>query len=196
MPTCGMATLYRGRVCSWNTEGGGFVPCSHCQCLTGISGTSAPRSPNAASLREKRKVMRDVKDKRMATFQNRMVYIIDDDAAVRDSTAALLKSAGFVIRSYASGRAFLKDFPSTAAGCILLDLHMPDISGFKMLDILRARGNRAPIVLFSGRTDPETEEFARSSGAVAILAKPVDDNHLVEVIQKLLANRDVALVAA
>jgi two-component system, LuxR family, response regulator FixJ len=139
---------------------------------------------------------RDVESNPMALFQNRIVYIIDDDDAVRDSTSALLKSAGFEIRPYASGRAFLKDFSSDASGCILLDLHMPDISGFTMLDLLRARGNGVPIVLFSGRTDPGTEEFARKSGAVAILAKPVDDGQLVDLIRHLLTDRDIELGAA
>ena len=123
----------------------------------------------------------------MPPFRKRFVYIIDDDDAVRESTAALLTSAGLNTRDYASGRAFLAEFDPKAGGCVLLDLHMPDISGFKMLDLLRALGNSAPIVLFSGRTDPMTDAFAKSSGAAAILAKPVAHDELIDLIRRLLS---------
>jgi len=118
--------------------------------------------------------------------------LIDDNDTVRDSTVVLLESAYIEAKAYASGRVFLKEFEPSAGCCIILDLHMPDISGFEVLDILRERGNTVPVVLFSGRADAITEERVRRSGAVALLTKPVAQDALVELIQRLLSEKSSA----
>jgi FixJ family two-component response regulator len=115
------------------------------------------------------------------------VHVIDDDAAVRDSTRALLISWRIAVCTYASGREFLEKLTPAMFGCIILDLHMPDISGFQLLDILRERGCLIPVILFTGRADPATEEMARLSSAIAILAKPVSEDQLIGLVQSLLA---------
>src|ERR1700722_7794941 len=108
----------------------------------------------------------------MASSLSGVAYVIDDDDCVRDSTVALLKAAGIASRGYASGDAFLNDLDSSSRGCILLDLHMPVLSGFQVLDRLRAMRNKLPVILFSGRADPATEKLAKNSGAAALLPKP------------------------
>ena len=118
---------------------------------------------------------------------NRFVHVIDDDAAVRDSTKALLVSWRIPVRTYASGREFLNELTPAMFGCIILDLHMPDLSGFQMLDILQERENRMPIILFTGRSDPAAEKMARLSNAVAILSKPVGEEELLGIVQRVLA---------
>jgi two-component system response regulator FixJ len=127
----------------------------------------------------------------MAQLGNRFAYIVDDDDDVRDSMAALLESADIAVRAYASGRTFLKDFDSSAGGCIILDLHMPGLSGFQVLDTLQARGSAIPVLLFSGRTDLTLQEFARRSGAVTLLTKPVAHEELIALVRSLLAGRTV-----
>jgi two-component system response regulator FixJ len=116
-----------------------------------------------------------------------VVYVVDDDEDVRESTIALLKAAGIGSRSYASGAAFLRNIDSSASGCILLDLHMPGLSGFQVMDSLRDRGNRMPVILFSGRADTATEKLAKQSGAVALLPKPIAHAQLIETVRRLLA---------
>jgi len=122
----------------------------------------------------------------MPALQDPVVYIVDDDDDARDSTLELLKAAGCMVHGFASGREFLEKYDSSGRGCIVLDLQMPDISGFQLLDTLRALGNTIPVVIFTGRTDPITKNFAERSGAAALLAKPVDHNELVELVQSLI----------
>lgn len=121
-----------------------------------------------------------------------IVYIVDDDDDVRDSTEELLQCDEFKVEGFSSGRDFLQHFDSDTAICIILDLHMPDISGFQVLDALQARGNTVPVVLFSGRSDFSTEEFAHHSGVIAVLAKPIDVDRIIAVIQNLLAEKAAA----
>ncbi len=123
----------------------------------------------------------------MFSAEERFAHIIDDDAAVRDSTRALLASWRIAVRTYASGREFLQKLTPTTFGCIILDLHMPDLSGFQMLDMLRERGCRIPVILFTGRADPATEKMAMHAGATAILAKPVSEDELLGLVQRLLS---------
>jgi FixJ family two-component response regulator len=121
----------------------------------------------------------------MFARQNLFIYVVDDDDDARDSTLELLQSAGSSVRAFASGREFLENYDSSQAGCVIVDLQMPDISGFQVLDTLRALGNTVPVIIFTGRADPATKEFAERSGAVALLAKPVDHNELIELVQRL-----------
>jgi two-component system, LuxR family, response regulator FixJ len=113
--------------------------------------------------------------------------VVDDDDHVRNSTIALLGAFGIDSRGHASGAAFLKDFDASTGCCILLDLHMPGLSDFQILDNLRERGSRLPVVLFSGRTDLITEQLAEQSGAVALLPKPVVPAQLIGLVRRLLA---------
>jgi two-component system response regulator FixJ len=122
----------------------------------------------------------------------RVVYIVDDDEDVRDSTEILLQSDGFEVQGFATGGGFLEAFDPDAAICIILDLHMPGVSGFQVLDALKARGNTVPIILFSGRSDFTTEEFASQSGVVALLTKPVDAERMIELIEPLVAKKAAA----
>jgi FixJ family two-component response regulator len=122
---------------------------------------------------------------------NLTVCLIDDDPAVLESTSMLLKSASINVRAYASGREFLADFDEAITGCIILDLHMPGISGFETLDSLRSRGNTVPVVIFSGRSDASTEEFFKKSGAVALLTKPVDHDAMIGLVRDILSAENV-----
>jgi len=119
-----------------------------------------------------------------------IAHVVDDDEFVRDSTVALLRAAGIACRAYASGDAFLKDCDPSARGCILLDLHMPGLSGFQVLKDMRQTGGTLPVILFSGRADLATEELAKKSGAVVLLSKPTAPAELVGWVRGLLAKTD------
>jgi two-component system response regulator FixJ len=128
----------------------------------------------------------------MSLCGGRIVTIVDDDDDVRDSTQELLQSEGFEVQGFASGSDFLEGFDPATGLCIILDLHMPGVSGFQVLDALQARGNTVPIILFSGRTDVTTEEFAYQSGVVALLSKPVDADKMIELIQQQVEKKAAA----
>ena len=111
------------------------------------------------------------------------VYVVDDDEAVRDSMRLLLESNGFVARDFASADLFLRA-DSGDMGCLLLDLHMPGTSGLELLRLLRARGIACTVILVSGRRDPAQDAEVMAAGASALLAKPFDDQQLLELVAR------------
>lgn len=113
------------------------------------------------------------------------VYIVDDDEAVRDSMRLLLESSGFIARDFASADLFLRA-DSNDMGCLLLDLHMPGISGLELLRLIRARGVRRPVIVISGRRDPVQDADVWAAGATALLSKPFDDQQLLAMVLQAL----------
>jgi two-component system, LuxR family, response regulator FixJ len=117
-----------------------------------------------------------------------LIYIVDDDDAVRDSLRLLLESNGIATRDYRSADDFLQAGAADMA-CLLLDLHIPGMSGLELLRLLRARGMTLPVIIISGRRDGALEADVRAAGATAILSKPFDDQALLELVQEALAAR-------
>ena len=111
-----------------------------------------------------------------------MVDIIDDDDAVRDSTRALLESYGYVVRDYSSAEEFLQE-KKPKPDCLLVDQHMPGMTGLDLLEHLRAKGDNTPALMMTGRTDPTLEPRAARIG-VKLLHKPVSEDQLVLWIEQ------------
>jgi len=118
---------------------------------------------------------------------SRKVYVVDDDDAVRDSMRALLESLGMDVRDYPSAQEFLTDLCKCPKGCLLLDLHMPGMSGMELLEVLRTRSLRLPVIAITGRSDPLLKDRVMRSGALALLDKPVDEAMLVNALGRALA---------
>lgn len=114
--------------------------------------------------------------------QSRLVCIVDDDAAVRDSMRVLLESHGLGVRDYASARAFLSDGMNGNAGCLLLDLHMPDMNGLELLETLRGLKVDTAAIVITGRSDSALRARAQRAGALTLLDKPVDEDELMQSI--------------
>lgn len=113
-----------------------------------------------------------------------VVVIIDDDDAVRDSTKLLLESCGYSVRDHDSAENFLaSDF--TGISCLLVDHHMPGMSGAEFLERLRAKGDRTPALMVTGRAD-EAIEARMTRIAVSLLQKPVDEDELIKAVERLL----------
>lgn len=122
-----------------------------------------------------------------ATVQDRLVCVVDDDEAVRDSTQMLLGIYGYQVRAYAGARDFLAEFDAAHTGCLILDIHMPEMTGVELLALLRARGITTPAIIVSGQTDAVVGETLTRSGALAILSKPVNEDELMGFVKKALA---------
>lgn len=116
--------------------------------------------------------------------ETRIVYVVDDDEAVRDSTCLLLKSADMAAADFRSADAFLEAFDPELAGCILLDLHMPGMSGLELLELLQSRGVKTPVIVISGRLDPLLNDLVKRAGAMAILNKPSSDEELLGLVRQ------------
>ena len=115
------------------------------------------------------------------------IYIVDDDEAVTDSLHALLETFGFKVQSYGSGTEFLADEQNRAAGCLLIDQHMPGASGLDVVASLRKEGVQIPTILISGRLDPSTRERATRLGVRELFDKPVAVSRLIQAIRTMLA---------
>ena len=115
-----------------------------------------------------------------------LVYIVDDDDAVRDSTFWLLKAAGKDVAAFPSAADFLEGFDPGRKAVILLDLHMPGMSGLELLELLQARAVRTPVIVISGRRDPQLDELLTRAGAMAILSKPSGKTELMALVTQAL----------
>ena len=111
-----------------------------------------------------------------------MVYVIDDDESVRRALQRLLRAAGFEVKAFSSAEAFLQSGNLDERACIVLDIHMPGLTGFDLQEKLASMGIRIPVINVSAFDDAETRERARKLGAVAFFRKPVDGQALIDAI--------------
>ena len=119
------------------------------------------------------------------------VYVVDDDESIRELLTWLMKRAGLRVRAYEAGRAFLAAWRDEGPACVVLDLHLPDMSGLDLQRELLERGAAVPIVFLSGRADVPRAVSAVKSGAVDFIEKPFDYRQMVAVVRECLA-RDAA----
>ena len=132
-------------------------------------------------------IVHSLQEARLDNPLSSVVHVVDDDEAVRDSTRALLESHGFEVRDYASAREFLLGTPLQARGCMLLDLHMPGMSGLELLDTLHARGSKLPVIAITGRSDSVLKDRVVRAGALMLLDKPVADDMLLSSLARALS---------
>ena len=116
-----------------------------------------------------------------------LVYIVDDDDAVRDSLELLLGSAGFETLSFASAEAFLAAPRAGARACLVSDIRMPGISGMELIEAVRREDGCCPIVLITGHGDVPLAVEAMKRGALDFIEKPFDDERLIRAIETALA---------
>lgn len=115
-----------------------------------------------------------------------IVFIVDDDEAVRDSLALLLSLNGFTTRTFDSAEHFLAAYLPEWAGCLVLDIRMQGMDGLELQRILNAGNSRLPIIVITAHGDVAMAREALKAGAVDFLEKPIDD-------QLLIANVSIAL---
>lgn len=124
-------------------------------------------------------------------MENPVIRLVDDDAVLRHSLAFLLQAEGWDVREYDGGEAFLKEDALTDAGCLVLDLRMPGMSGLELQAELMKRGCRLPIIFLTGHGSMETAVEAMKEGAVDFVAKPIDPERFVAAIREAMAKNAV-----
>jgi two-component system, LuxR family, response regulator FixJ len=118
-----------------------------------------------------------------------VVHVIDDDEAVRQSLAFLLRTADIEVQTYDSAVAFLDLASSIKSGCIVTDVRMPDISGIELLRRLRQSRVTVPVIVITGHGDVPLAVEAMKLGAADFLEKPFDDEAMVAAVRSALSRQ-------
>jgi FixJ family two-component response regulator len=120
-----------------------------------------------------------------------VIYVVDDELAVRDSLTLLIESTGHAVRSFESAESFLNAYDPEQPGCLLLDVRMPLMSGHDLQDLLLNKGIHIPIIFISGHADIPDSAKAFRSGAVDFMEKPFNSEVLMARIDEAL-KKDVS----
>jgi len=115
------------------------------------------------------------------------VYVVDDDASIRESLSSLIRSAGMVVEVFASPLDFLAKSDLNELSCAVLDVRMPDLDGLALQDKLTDKGKEIPIVFITGHGDVPQAVRAMKAGAIDFLNKPFDDTDLLNAISHALS---------
>jgi two-component system, LuxR family, response regulator FixJ len=118
--------------------------------------------------------------------QTPTVFIVDDDAAVRDALALLMSSAHLGCATFSGAGEFLAHYTPEAAGCVLLDVRMPETDGLTLQRELAARGSRLPVIILSGHGDIPMAVQALRAGAIDFLTKPFDSKVLLARVHEAI----------
>lgn len=122
----------------------------------------------------------------MTNKDNQVVFIVDDDKAVRDSLRLLMKSMGLDAETFVSGGEFLEQYQPKTSGCLVLDIRMPGISGLELQEQLVAKGIDLPIIFITGHGDVPMAVQAMKQGATDFIQKPFRDQELLDRVNDAL----------
>jgi FixJ family two-component response regulator len=117
------------------------------------------------------------------------IAIIEDDASLILAVSRLLEAAGFETRCFQSADAALADAEAGKADCLLLDVYLPEMTGFELQRRLAAAGSTTPIVVITAHDDPMHLRAARDIGACAYLVKPFSSMSLLDAVRRATASR-------
>jgi RNA polymerase sigma factor (sigma-70 family) len=134
------------------------------------------------------------------TQTNATVFVVDDDQAMRNSLKWLISSVGMRVECFGSADEFLASHHGGGAGCLLLDVRMPGMSGLELQEILAERNITLPVIIITGHGDVAMAVRAMKAGAIDFIEKPFNDELLLDAIRNALAlderRRDVQLERA
>jgi len=117
---------------------------------------------------------------------DRVVYVVDDDDAVRNAVSLLFRTAALEVETYSTAAAFLQGARLDRRCCVLLDIRMPGMTGTDLHDELRGRGVRAPVIFITGHGDIPMAVEAMRKGAYDFIEKPFDDEHVLQQVLNAL----------
>lgn len=121
-----------------------------------------------------------------------MIYVIDDDDAMRDSLNFLLDSSGYSVTLFDDAQRFMEALPGLAFGCVVSDVRMPGIDGIELLKRMKAQHSPFPILIMTGHGDVPLAVEAMKLGAVDFLEKPFEDDRLIAMIETAIRQAEPA----
>jgi FixJ family two-component response regulator len=113
-----------------------------------------------------------------------MIFIVEDDEAVRVSLRFLLEWEDLEAEEFASCQEFLGTSRAGIGDCLILDLHMPGMSGLELLETLRRNGDMLPVIVVSGRIDAASKARAQAAGALAVIEKPYQAEEVIRLVRE------------
>ena len=123
---------------------------------------------------------------------DKVVFVVDDDAAVRQGLRFMLRAAGYSVEAFPSARSFLDDYDPRRGGCLLLDIQMPQISGIELQQRLNVRSWRIPVIFITGHGTVPLAIAAMKAGAFDFIEKPLREEALLDSIERALHWNDRA----
>src|SRR5262249_776757 len=117
---------------------------------------------------------------------DKSVFVVDDDAAVRQGLRFMLRAAGYSVEGFPSARSFLQDYDPRRGGCLLLDVRMPQMTGLELQQQLNVRGWRIPVIIITGHGTVSLAIAAMKAGAFDFIEKPLREDALLESIERPL----------
>jgi FixJ family two-component response regulator len=118
-----------------------------------------------------------------------LVAVVDDEEPIRKALGRLLRASGLVAQCFPSGQAFLDSIETARPDCLVLDLHMPDMTGLQVLDQIQSRRPPLPTIVITGHDEAENQVRCLAAGAVAYMRKPLDDELLLQAIDYAVRNK-------
>jgi FixJ family two-component response regulator len=120
-------------------------------------------------------------------MSNNTVFIVDDDASVRKSVSRLLQAAGYQAQTFEGAKEFLDQLSPAAEGCVIVDLHMPEVSGLELQQALGRHANPLPVIFLTGEGDIPSSVKAMRQGAEDFLTKMAPKDQLLAAVERALA---------
>ena len=122
-----------------------------------------------------------------------LVFVVDDDASMREALSSLIRSAGLRVSTFSSAKEYLLQEPPKVPACLVLDVRLPGMSGLELQRELTAASKAIPIIFITGHGDIPMSVRAMKAGAVEFLAKPFRDKDLLDAIKQAIKHDEKAM---
>jgi two-component system response regulator FixJ len=122
----------------------------------------------------------------VSTVSEPMIYLVDDDAPIRDAMIIFFEVCGYSVEVYDSSEAVLQHADDIDQGVLVLDIRLPGISGIELQTELQKRGINIPVIFVTGHGDEEIKRAVKQAGAIGFFEKPIDHSALLNLIDSAL----------
>jgi FixJ family two-component response regulator len=119
----------------------------------------------------------------ISTEKKLLVSVVDDDESMRRTVSRIVRSDGLEVATYGSAEEFLRGGFHDDSACLILDVHLPGISGVELQELLKRADSRTPIIFISADADEPTREKALRAGAIGFLSKPFSASSLLDAVR-------------
>jgi FixJ family two-component response regulator len=121
-----------------------------------------------------------------------LIAVVDDDRSVIKSLARMLRMAGYAVETFGSAREFLASLPAFVPQCLVLDVHLPEMSGLELQNRLAAQGPCLPVIFMTAHDTPQTRESIHRAGGFGLFLKPFANEALLQAVREAIGSEPMA----